>query len=350
MALLLPDARQLPDVVLEALRLRAIRGCQLGFTQADVADLLGLSRETVSRWWSAFVAGGLDAIPHDRTGRPRGSGRTLGDSQAQRLQRLIDENTPEKLGVASPLWTRRAVQRLILNECGFHMPARTVGEYLKRWGYTVQKPARRARKQDPKEVRRWLRQTYPAIRARAAREGAEIHWCDETGVGANDYRGGGYSRVGRTPQLEVSGERFRVNMASTITNEGKVRFMTYTSTLTAAVFLQFLSQLLRGARKKVFLILDRHPAHEAEAVARWVRQRQEKIELFFLPRRAPELNPDEYLNNDLKGEVNAQRLPGTKRELESNIQGFMSQLKRLASHVKSYFLHPKVQYAAAATQ
>lgn len=347
MALLLPDARQLPDVVLEALRLRAIRGCQVGFTQADVADLLGLSRETVSRWWAAFVAGGLDAIPHDRTGRPRGSGRSLDDSQSQRLQRLIDGNTPEELGIASPLWTRRAVQRLILKECGFHMPARTVGEYLRRWGYTVQRPARRTRKQSPREVRRWLRQTYPAIKARAAREGAEIHWCDETGVGANDHRGGGYSRVGQTPELPVSGDRFRVNMASTITNEGKARFMTYASTLTAAVFLSFLGQLLREARKKVFLILDRHPAHEAEAVAEWVRQRQEKIELFFLPRRAPELNPDEYLNNDLKGVVNAQRLPDTKRELESNIQGFMSELKRLTGHVKSYFLHPKVRYAAA---
>jgi transposase len=350
MALLLPDARHLPDVVLEALRLRALRGCQLGFTQADVADLLGLSRETVSRWWAAFVQGGLEAIPHDRTGRPPGSGRTLDDAQAQRLQRLIDENTPEGLGITSPLWTRRAVQRLILSECGIHVPARTVGEYLRRWGYTVQKPARRARKQDPREVRRWLRETYPAIKARAAREGAEVHWCDETGVGANEHRGGGYSRVGQTPELEVSGERFRVNMASTITNGGKVRFMTYTSTLTAAVFLSFLGQLLRGARKKVFLILDRHPAHDAEAVAEWVRQRQEKIELFFLPRRAPELNPDEYLNNDLKGEVNAQRLPDTRRELESNVQGFMSQLKKLTGHVRSYFLHPKVQYAAAPSQ
>jgi transposase len=350
MALLLPDARQLSDEVLEALRLRALRGCQLGYTEAEVADLLGVCRETVSRWWSAFAAGGLDAIPHDRTGRPQGSGRTLDDEQARRLQRLIDENSPEKLGIASPLWTRRAVQELILSRCGVWMPVRTVGEYLKRWGYTVQKPARRARKQDPREVRRWLKETYPAIKARAAREGAEVHWCDETGVGANEHRGGGYARVGQTPEMEVSGERFRVNMASTITNEGKVRFMTYTSTLTAAVFLTFLGQLVRGARKKVFLILDRHPAHEAAAVAEWVGQREGKIELFFLPRRAPELNPDEYLNNDLKGEVNAQRLPDTKKELESNFQRFMSQLEKLSAHVKSYFLHPEVQYAAAASQ
>ena len=347
MAVPLPDARELSDAVLEALRLRALRGCELGFTEADVADLLGVCRETVSRWWSAFADGGLEAIPQGRTGRPLGSGRTLTDQQAQHLQGLIDTQTPEALGIASALWTRRGVGELIRREYGLLMPVRTVGEYLRRWGYTPKKPRRKARHQDPVEVRQWLEKTYPAIEARAAWEGAEIHWCDETGVSANDQRGRGYARVGATPELPVSGERFRVNMVSTVTNQGKVRFMTYTSTLTAVVFLVFLGQLLKGARKKIFLILDRHPAHEAKAVEDWVKQHEGRIELFWLPRRAPELNPDEYLNNDLKGQVNAERLPETKQELESNFQRFMNTLKELPTHVRSYFQHPKVQYAAA---
>src|SRR5947209_20551015 len=90
MAVPLPDARHLSDEVLEALRLRALRGCELGFTEADVADLLGVRRETVCHWWSAYVAGGVAALPHDRTGRPCGSGRTLTDAQAQHLQELLD--------------------------------------------------------------------------------------------------------------------------------------------------------------------------------------------------------------------------------------------------------------------
>ena len=145
----------------------------------------------------------------------------------------------------------------------------------------------------------------------------------------------------------MSGGRFRVNLVSTITNGGKVRFMTYTRTLTAAVFLVFLERLLHETRKKVFLILDRHPAHEARVVADWVEAHRERIELFFLPRRAPELNPDEYLNNDLKGQVNAERLPDSSKELESSLQRFMNLLKELPAHVRSYFQHPKVQYAAA---
>jgi transposase len=347
MAVRLPDARELSDEVLEAIRLRALRGCEMGFTEAEVAGLLGVSRETVCRWWGAYAQGGLAALPQERSGRPVGSGRALSDEQAARVQRLIDGHSPEQLGVASPLWSRPAVQELIRREYGIAMPIRTVGEYLKRWGYTPKRPRRKARRQDPAEVREWLEKTYPKIEARAAREGAEIHWCDETGVSANEHPGRGYARVGTTPELPVSGERFRVNQVATVTNQGKVRFMTYTSTLTAAVFLVFLGLLLKGSRKKVFLILDRHPAHEAQAVAEWVERHPGRIELFWLPRRAPELNPGEYLNNDLKGQVNAEGLPETKQELESNFHRFMNTLKQLPAHVTSYFQHPKVQYAAA---
>src|SRR5437773_165508 len=148
MAVLLPDARELSDEVLEALRLRALRGCALGFTEADVADLLGVCRETVSRWWTAYSHGGLEALPHDRTGRPPGSGRDLDNAQAQHVQALLDGHRPDELGIAAPLWTRRAVQELIRREYGWEMPVRTVGEYLRRWGYTPQKPRRKGRRQD----------------------------------------------------------------------------------------------------------------------------------------------------------------------------------------------------------
>src|SRR5437764_12667991 len=136
MAVPLPDAREWSDAVPEALRLPALRGCQLGFTEADVADLLGVCRETASRRWSAFADGGLEAIPRGRTGRPLGSGRALPDEQAQHLQGLIDAQTPEAVGIRSALWTRRAVAELLRREYGIRLPVRTVGEYRRRWGYT----------------------------------------------------------------------------------------------------------------------------------------------------------------------------------------------------------------------
>jgi transposase len=347
MAISLPDARQLSDEVLEALRLRAVHGCELGFTEADVADLLGLSRETVSRWRSAYVQQGPDALPGDRTGRPVGTGRRLSDEQARRLRDLIDNNSPEALGIPSPLWSRRAVQDLIRNEYGIAMPVRTVGEYLKRWGYTAKKPRRRARDQDPDEVDRWLNETYPELVRKAGEEGADILWCDETGVAADAYPGYGYAREGRRATLEVPKPHIRINLISAISNDGLLRFMTYRGGMNGALFLGFLKRLLRGATRKIYLIADRLKAHDTAEVRRWLAEHKERIELVPLPTYSPELNADEYLNNDMKGNVKAFGLPHNKEELRSLIQTFMRKLLHLPDHVRSYFLHPCVAYAAA---
>jgi transposase len=346
MALSLPDARQLSDEVLEALRLRAVRGCELGFTQADVADLLGVAQETVSRWWTAYTAGGPGALPGDRTGRPVGSGRTLSDEQARHIQGLIDDHGPEDLGISAPLWSRRAVRDLIRREFAIAMPARTVGEYLKRWGYTAKAPRRHARRQDPEEVRRWLEETYPAIAARARREGAEIHWCDETGVAADEHPRYGYARQGDPAMMEVPAPHIRIGMVSAISNEGTVRFMTYKGAMDGARFTAFLGRLLRASARKVFLIVDRLRAHEKATVMGWVEAHKDRIELFPMPPYTPEYNPDEYLNNDLKGNVHEAGLPGNKEELRSRVQRFMRRLFSAPKHVMGYFQHPCVQYAA----
>jgi transposase len=347
MALLLPDARELSDDVLEALRLRAVRGCELGFSEVDLAALLGVCRETVSRWWSAYTRAGLDALPQDRTGRPTGTGRTLSDQQAQLIQTRLNAHSPEDLGIPAPLWTRRAVQQLIQKELAIAMPVRTVGSYLQRWGYTAKRPRRHAKKQDPEEIRQWLEETYPAIEQRAEEEDATIHWCDETGVGADEQPACGYAPEGEPVTMEVPGPHIRMNQISTITNEGQVRFMTYARTMNAALFLIFLGRLLRSTTGKLFVIVDRLRAHETPEVEAWVAAHRDRIELFPLPRSAPELNATEYLNNDLKGQVNAMGLPNNKSELRSRMQGFMNKLRWLPQHVRNYFKHPCMLYALA---
>jgi transposase len=346
MAISLPDARSLSDEILESLRLRALRGCEMGFTEADVAGMLGVRPETVSRWWTAYTSAGIDALPHERTGRPLGSGRTLDEQQASHIQRLIDTKSPEELGIACPLWSRRAVRDLICKQPGIHMPARAVGKYLKRWGYTAKRPRRHARKQDPKEVRTWLEETYPLIEAQARREGGEIFWGDETGVAADEYPRLGYARKGQPATMQVPDSHIRINMISAISNEGTLRFMTYKGTMNAALFIVFLTRLLRTTTRKVFLIVDRHSAHDAGEVDNWLKAHRDRIEVFYLPRRAPELNPDEYLNNDLKGDVHEERLPDSKDELREQLQRWMRVLFHWPARIASYFQHPCVQYAA----
>jgi transposase len=346
MAIELPDARTLSDEVLQALRLRALRGREMGLSESAVAALLGVARETVSRWWSAYSDGGIEALPDERSGRPIGSGRTLNDEQAAHIQGLIDANTPNKLGIASPLWNRRAVRDLIVKEYGIAMPVRTVGEYLKRWGYTAKRPGRHSRDQDPEEVREWLEETYPEIERRAQEEDAVIYWCDETGVSADEYPGLGYAPKGEPATKEVPNHHIRVNLISIVSNAGAVDFMTYRDSMDAALFIAFLESLVQITTRKVFLIADRLRAHKAREVTAWLVEHADRIEWFELPRYAPERNPVEYLNDDLKGQVNAQGLPDTKEQLESHIHKFMLRLMQLPEHVIAYFQHPDVQYAA----
>lgn len=346
MAISLPDARELSDEVLEALRLRALHGCALGFTEVEIADLLGVCRETVCHWWSAYADGGLDALPHDRTGRPVGSGRILSDQQASHIQQQLRTHQPPELGIAAPLWTRRAVGELIHQQFGIALAVRTVGLYLRRWGFTPKRPRRHARDQDPEEVRQWLEETYPAIQRRAQQENATIHWGDEVGVAADKQPARGYAPQGEPATMDVPDPHVRANQISTITNAGKVHFMSYLGTMNAALFVVFLERLLRSTTGKVFLIVDRLRAHMTPEVAAWVRAHGERLELFYLPRYAPELNADEYLNHDLKGTVNAAGLPDNKVEVRSRIQEFMRKLLHLPQRVMSYFQHPSVQYAA----
>jgi transposase len=346
MAVLLPDARQLSDEVLEALRFRALRGCELGLSEETLAELLGVARETVSRWWSAYQKGGLDALPHERTGRPVGSGRTLSDEQDIQIQAILNEQSPQDSGIVSPLWTRRAVGELIAQRFGIDMPVRTVGEYLKRWGYTAKKPQRHARYQDADEVQEWLEKIYPAIETFAAKENAEIFWCDETGIDSNTHVGKGYALEGEPATIEVSSTPCRMNVISAISSEGDLRFMTYCQTMTGALFVVFLAKLIAGVSRKIYLIADRLPAHEAGVVDAWVAKHPNQLALFYLPRRAPERMPVEYLNNDMKSSVNATKLSEDKQELRSNIQRFLQRLAKLPEHVMSYFRNPFVEYAS----
>jgi transposase len=348
MAIELPDGRQLSDESLQVLRLRALRGIELGFSEVDLSEILGVCHETISRWWTAYCADGLPSLPGGRTGRPLGSGRSLTQPQADRIQGLIDNNSsPEKLGIAHALWTRRAVRDLIRKEFDVHLAERTVGQYLRRWGYTSKKPARHSRKQAPDEVQRWLQETYPAIEELAQNEDAEILWTDEVGVDADHHPGYGYARKGERATMEMPKPHIRVNQISAISNEGAVRFMTYKGSLNAAVFLLFLGKLIEGATRKILLIADGLRAHKTPDVVAWVEAHKDKIEVFYLPAYSPEMNPVEYMNNDMKGEVNKAGLPDDRGTLHSRIMAFMDNLAIVPKHVISYFLHPCVQYAAA---
>jgi transposase len=338
------DARSLPAAAQEDLRRRTVSAVLKGMTHAEAAQVFGVARPTVTRWVTEYRQGGAKALKAKRRGRPPAS--RLAPHEAALVVRLILGRCPDQLRLPFALWTREAVQQFLADRCGLQVSVWTVGRYLKRWGLTPQKPRRRAFEQDPVAVRRWLAEEDPAIRQAAKAAGAEIHWGDEMGLRSDHQTGTSYGRKGQTPVIPETGQRFRCNVLSTITNRGRLAFMVFRSRFTTPVFLRFLRRLLRLVRRPVFLIVNRHPVHVAKAVARWVAERPDRLRLFFLPGYSPDLNPDEFLNNDVKSNALGRRRPREATELVTSVRSYLRSTQRQPAIVQSYFQAPSVQYAA----
>jgi len=340
------DARKLKTEAQQLLRNQVIRLRKAGKTYKEIAEIVGIHTSTACQFYKNYEKGGHTAVKIKKRGRPKGSCRTLEPEQENRLKKAITDKTPDQLKFPFALWTRRAVQQLIKQLFFIEMPIRTVGEYLNRWGFTPQKPLRRAYEQNPKLVQQWLDEEYPVIATKAKTEKAEIHWGDETGLCSDSQYGRSYAPKGKTPTIRLNARRDRINLISSITNQGKVRFMIYDKTMNAQVFINFCQRLIKDADKKIFLILDNLRVHHSYVVKNWVQQNQEKIELFFLPSYSPELNPDEYLNCDLKAGVHSGAPARSKSDLKSKALSHLRMLQKKPGRVVKYFKHPKIVYAA----
>ena len=342
-----PDARLLEPNTQDYLRQQAIRLRQQGKQVVDIASYLGVHRNTVSDWWQQYQEQGEVALYQQQRGRKVGAGRTLTQEQENRIQELMQAHFPDELAIDSALWTRRAVQALIEQVSDVVMPLRTVGLYLWRWGYSPQKPLKRAYEQDPKAVEVWLEQTYPLIEQRAKAEGAEIAWGDESGLRSDTQVGRGYAPIGETPEIHLSQKkRVRVNFIASLSNQGSVRFMLYTSKLTAAVFLAFLKRLIAKRERKLFWLVDRHPGHRGGQVQHWLAAHQEQLELGLLPSYSPELNPTEYLNGDVKQGVHSKPPTRNLAQLKQRLVSHLRKLQKLPSRILKYFEHPFIAYAS----
>ena len=299
------DARTHSPEVQYEIRKQVIRLRKQGLSNKTVAQGVGISVYHTSRIWQSYQKGGSKAIEPGTRGRRHRQKRTLMEDQEREIQRLIIDKTPDQLKFPFALWTRKAVQELIKRRYTIDMPIRTVGMYLSRWGFTPQKPVKKAREQKPEVVEQWLKEEYPRIARQAKKEKAEILWGDETGIQNEANRTRGYSPQGIKPVLRISSKKERISMISAINNEGKVRFMIYRESMTSSRLIGFMTRLIKDAGRKVYLILDNLKVHHSKAVAEWLEKKKDTIAVFYLPSYSPELNPDEYLNNDLKHRVHS---------------------------------------------
>jgi transposase len=221
------------------------------------------------------------------------------------------------------------VQTLISERYKVKLSHSSVCRLLHQLGLSAQRPLWRAYQQNPEVVKRWLATEYPTIQRRARREGAQIFFADEAGVRSDFHSGTTWARRGRTPVVSSTGARFGVNLISAISAQGQLRF----------------KRLLVNASTPIFVIVDGHPTHRAKSVARFVAAQADKLALFFLPPYSPELNPDEFVWNDLKTHGTGRKLITSLVQLRRTVVSHMRQLQKLPDLVRSFFRAPTTHYA-----
>ena len=214
------DMRSLSREARHERRVQVIRLRKAGQTYEQIAQQTGLSRTGVFNICTRHAGGGAAALKDAVGGRKLGEKRLLTAPQESAMRKFIQDKTPDQLKLPYALWTRAAVAQLIEERIGVKLAVRTIGKYLARWGFTPQKPIRKAYEQSPAAVKKWLEEDYPVIATRAKAEGAEIHWGDETGLRSDDVRGRGYAPQGQTPVVRLNNKRHGLSVISSVTNKG----------------------------------------------------------------------------------------------------------------------------------
>jgi len=348
MALSLPDTRQLSDEVLQALRLRALRGCEMGFTETEMADILGVARGTVSRWWSAYATGGLVALPHERSGRPPGLGCKLSAEQAAHLQRIIDGHSPEEVGIAVPLWTRRAVCELVRREYGICIAVRTAGEYLRRWDYRTRRPVFQHMDRDDAAIKKWVRRRFPRVLKEAVKRGASAVFIDEGGFMMKPLVRRAYARRGQIPVQRVADEHGRISAIGAIMVSPRRDWIRLQYGMLAnnvnfrgPTVAQFLRTLRADLAAPMTVFWDQIPIHDCSAVDEFLATASDVVIEPFPP-YAPELNPADGIWRYIKYGRLANYCPPDLSVLRSTVTSEFERLQGKPDLLKSFVRFTKL--------
>lgn len=328
------------------IRKSIVRLSKKGKTNGEIAEILDVSERHVRSVKKQYADGGLVALKPKKRGRNKGAKRILTPDQEKEIQKIIVDKDPMQLKLKECMWTRKSISELIFRKYGVNMKLSTLGYYLQRWGFSVQRPIKRAYKQDQKKIDKWLNEEFPGITKRAAAENAEIFFGDETNIQNTCNYMRGYAPKGKTPVVKTESQKFKINMLSAVSKRGKLRFVLYKDNMNSDKLINFMRRLVHDIPKKVFLVLDNLRVHHSKKVQEWLEKHNNEIEVFYLPPYAPEYNPDELVNSDLKRSIGSKASSRSKEELEHNVRSHLKSLQLRPSKISSFFNAPYTKYAA----
>lgn len=317
-----------------------------GMSIAEAVRVFGVSRGSVRNWKARFDTGGAVGLDSGTPGRRVGEQTKLSTSEADALVGSIVDYEPDDLELGGKLWTRRKVCVLAERLFGVSFTEQGMGKLLRRMGFSFQGSDKRAIEADPEAMREWVEETYPALRERARSEGAVVLFGDQVGVRSDQLSGRTWGRKGQTPTTARTGNRFGLSAMSTISTRGDLHFTILRDKFNAEVFIVFLDRLLGQFEEKIHLVVDGHSAHRAKKVAEWVADRNDRIELHFLPAYAPHPGPDELAGADLKHTL-ADQVITDRAQMERSVRACFHRVQKLPTRVLSYFQAPHTKYVSS---
>ena len=338
------DARRLDHSTLEAMRERAVRSVQDGESPEVVARVIGINRSTIYGWLAQYRRGGWGALKAKPLfGRPP----KLDGKKLKWIYDIVTQKNPLQLNFAFALWTREMVAKLIKDKFHISLSLVSVGRLLAQLGITCQRPLHRALERDAALVQQWLKRDYPKIKALARREKADIYFGDAAHMRSDHHAGRTWGKKGETPVVLSTGARYRVSLISAVTSRGYMRFMIKKKGgVNADVFIAFLRRLMIGSKNRIFLIVDRGPAHIAKKTKAFIASLGGQLRLFYLPPYSPDTNPDELVWKHLKADTVGRTSITSFDDFNEKVRSSMLALQRSPAKIRAFFQKPSLRYAA----
>lgn len=325
-------------------RRMAVQALSKGELASDVARVMKIPRRTLFTWIARYRHGGEHALQdRQKSGRPR-------KAEAKVLHWLYDAITlgdPRQYQLPFCLWTLAIVRRLLKKEHGVEMSKSGVSRMLKHLGLSPQRPIYRSYKRDPEEMKKYLDKTFPGLRAKARRVGAAIYFVDEASVRSDAHRGTTWGKIGQTPAVDDSGDRFSIRLISAVSPRGDMKFSSFTGRMNGIRFVNFLKKLHADVGRPIIVITDNASYHTGGVVQRYIKQTRGQVTIGSLPRYSPELNPDEQVWNHAKARL-AKLFVATKDEFKAALSSILLSIQRSTDLILSFFQLPDTQYAAKA--